>query len=80
MHTWTEVFGFTNLDDSLKQELKSMNMLVFPGIDMLQKQLLEQENIGGNKISSTGFSQMHFVDFALKFMFISWYLTLHFFQ
>ncbi|WCJ23763.1 Acyl-CoA N-acyltransferase with RING/FYVE/PHD-type zinc finger protein [Euphorbia peplus] len=43
-HTWTGVFGFTNIDRSLKQELKSFNVLVFPGIDMLQKQLLEQEN------------------------------------
>ncbi|XP_002517140.2 uncharacterized protein LOC8280925 [Ricinus communis] len=54
-HTWTGVFGFTTLSDSLKQELKSMNMLVFPGIDMLQKQLLEKENTDGNMTLSAGF-------------------------
>ncbi|CAN0856898.1 Increased DNA methylation 1 [Linum grandiflorum] len=45
MRTWTEVFGFTKLDESLKQELKSMNTVVFPGVDMLQKQLLEQGTV-----------------------------------
>ncbi|CAL1396738.1 unnamed protein product [Linum trigynum] len=50
MHTWTEVFGFTSLDESLKQELKSMNTMVFPGVDMLQKHLLQQEN--GEKMNT----------------------------
>ncbi|KAJ6321739.1 hypothetical protein OIU77_011755 [Salix suchowensis] len=54
MHTWTEVFGFTTLNELLKQELKSMNMLVFPGIDMLQKEL-RQENIDGRRSTSIGF-------------------------
>ncbi|CAN1129208.1 Increased DNA methylation 1 [Linum perenne] len=51
MHTWTEVFGFTKLDESLEQELKSMNTLVFPGVDMLQKQLLGQDNVEKRNIS-----------------------------
>ncbi|KAJ9182108.1 hypothetical protein P3X46_006136 [Hevea brasiliensis] len=61
-HTWTGVFGFTTLDESLKQELKSMNMLVFPGIDMLQKQLLDQENIDGNTTTGSGAKGMEFKD------------------
>ena len=48
-HTWTTVFGFTYLDESLRQEMKSLNMMVFPGIDMLQKLLVEQGNREGNK-------------------------------
>ncbi|GAB2266640.1 hypothetical protein Dimus_001634 [Dionaea muscipula] len=44
MDTWTTVFGFNALDDSHKKDMKSVNMLVFPGTDMLQKKLVEPES------------------------------------
>lgn len=49
MNTWTTVFGFDELDDVHKKEIKSMNMLVFPGTDMLQKQLVKQKNSYGKQ-------------------------------
>ncbi|KAI9089775.1 hypothetical protein K1719_029068 [Acacia pycnantha] len=42
MQTWTTNFGFTHLEESLKQELRFLNILVFPGINMLQKVLVEK--------------------------------------
>lgn len=51
MNTWTTAFGFDELEDRHKKEIKSMNMLVFPGIDMLQKQLVKQENSDGKQYS-----------------------------
>uniref|UniRef100_A0A1D1YP37 Putative ubiquinone biosynthesis protein UbiB n=1 Tax=Anthurium amnicola TaxID=1678845 RepID=A0A1D1YP37_9ARAE len=44
MHTWTVVFGFKPLDDLDKQEIKNMNLLVFPGTGLLHKSLLRQGN------------------------------------
>ncbi|PKA59750.1 chromodomain-helicase-DNA-binding protein 4 [Apostasia shenzhenica] len=37
--TWTTVFSFKPLGDSQKEEVKSVNMLVFPGIGLLHKSL-----------------------------------------
>lgn len=44
MNTWTVAFGFEPLGDSDMQEIRNMNMLVFPGTGLLQKHLLRQES------------------------------------
>lgn len=69
MHTWTRVFGFTSVDESLKQKMRSLNMLVFPGIDMLQKLLLEQESVKENITSGQGSISHTVFSFTYNYVF-----------
>ncbi|GFQ00746.1 hypothetical protein PHJA_002218500 [Phtheirospermum japonicum] len=57
VNTWTTVFGFHKLKSVHKKEIKSMNMVVFPGTDMLQKPLLKQEYSDGVKVPESINSQ-----------------------
>ncbi|KZV16930.1 hypothetical protein F511_23097 [Dorcoceras hygrometricum] len=58
MNTWMTVFSFHQLEDALKKEIKSMNMLVFPGTDMLQKQLIKQGISEGVTVSESNKNQL----------------------
>ncbi|CAM8921316.1 unnamed protein product [Rhodiola kirilowii] len=54
LHTWTKVFGFHHLEQSDKEKLRSFNLLVFPGIDMLQKVLIEKNKLEDEAVVETG--------------------------
>ncbi|KAH9318462.1 hypothetical protein KI387_020231, partial [Taxus chinensis] len=43
LQTWTVAFGFNPLEDSHKNEIRHLNLMVFPGTDLLQKQICKRE-------------------------------------
>lgn len=52
--TWTSVFDFKPVTASIKQKTRSMNLLMFPGVDLLQKPVLEHQIREGKVISAQG--------------------------
>ena len=66
MNTWTEKFNFSPLKKSHNQEMRSMNMLVFPRTDMLQKSLIKRDIAEGSIINNSG-DNMFFKSF-LKYI------------
>ncbi|KAK9076912.1 hypothetical protein SSX86_005247 [Deinandra increscens subsp. villosa] len=64
LHTWTNAFGFSPVEKSQKQEMRSFNMLVFPGTDMLHKSLTDQGTPKGNITSEKGKNGVDVEDYS----------------
>ncbi|VVB01558.1 unnamed protein product [Arabis nemorensis] len=56
MDTWTSGFGFRPVHESAKKAIKNLNLLVFPGVDMLEKSLVKEKITESNVSSSNGYS------------------------
>jgi hypothetical protein len=58
MNTWTDIFEFKPLEEVHKQEIRSINILVLPGIGMLQKKLVKQETPERNITATSDKSEL----------------------
>ena len=52
--TWTNVFGFKRFGVSEKEEIRSINLLVFPGTGLLLKSLLGKDSVEHCKTADEG--------------------------
>lgn len=52
--TWTSAFGFEPLEVSKKQMIKNFNLLVFPHVDMLMKEMKKPKVADEDPISVEG--------------------------
>lgn len=52
--TWTSGFGFTPVNESERKTIKNLNLLVFPGVDMLGKSLAKEKITDSIVSSSNG--------------------------
>ncbi|CAH2079556.1 unnamed protein product [Thlaspi arvense] len=48
MDTWTSGFGFRPVDELEKKTIKNLNLVVFPGVDMLEKPLVKESNVSSS--------------------------------
>nr|XP_043635552.1 uncharacterized protein LOC122606762 [Erigeron canadensis] len=66
LQTWTKMFGFVTIEESKREAMKCMNMMVFPGIDMLTKPLLQNHSVNANPHLSAGLNSVVSDDKAVE--------------
>jgi hypothetical protein len=54
LETWTKVFGFEPLEDSDKEEMKNINMMMFPGTSKIHIQTRNEKIHSERTICGSG--------------------------